>query len=160
MMQAMDMSLLKYLPLALVLSGPLAAQQVQPCESGGVFPYETTALAIAEPWEANTRSFSEGQVRLTVMDTYEPALGALYLMVIFEPLDRAADFRTCVLVSNGFMGFPNMTLDGLQARELEGQGMMFLVPTTFYNPTDDEFEYGNLEVVVDRLALSVTAVRR
>ncbi len=159
MMQAMDMRMLKYLPLALVLSGPVAAQQVQPCESNGTFPYETTALAIAEPWEDNTRIFAEGQVRITIMDTYEPALGALYLMVIFEPMGQAADFRTCVLVSNGFAGFPNMTLEGLNVREIEGQGMRFHVPTTFYNPTDDEVEYGYLEVMVDRLALSVTAAR-
>lgn len=118
-------------------------------------------MAIAEPWEANTRRFADGQVRLVVMDTYEPALGALYLMVLFGPMgEEGADFRTCMLVSNGFLGFPNMTLEGLHAKEIEGMGMIFEVATTFYNPEEDEFEYDTLDVVVNRQTLTVTAARR
>ena len=159
MMQAMDLRMFNFLPLAMVLPVPASAQQVQPCESGGIFPYETTALAIAEPWEDNTRSFADGQLRLTVMDIYEPALGALYLMVIFEPLGGTADLRNCVLISNGTLGFPDMTLEGLEVGATEGPEALFLVPTTFYNPTEDALEHGMLKVVIDRQMMTVTAAR-
>jgi len=160
MMQAMDMRILKLLPLALALAGPVAAQQVRPCGNGGDFPYETTAMAIAEPWEANTRSFAGGDIRVAVMDTWEPALGAYYLMVLFwsgggsEP-----DIRYCNVVSNGSLGFVSMTLEGLKTSYDPAQGLLLSVPTTFYNPADNELEEGVLEVLIDRKNLKVTATR-
>jgi hypothetical protein len=160
MMQAMDMRMFKFLTLATVLAAPVAAQQVQPCGNGGDFPFETTAMAIAEPWEANTRSFADGDIRIAVMDTWEPALGAYYLMVLFwSGADTEADIRYCSLVSNGSLGFVSMTLDGLTSRYDPALGLVLSVPTTFYNPSDDELEEGVLEVVLNRKTLEVSATR-
>ncbi len=160
MMQAMDKRLFAFLSLILLLSGPLVAQQVRPCGNGGDFPFETTAMAIAEPWEANSRSFADGDIRIAVMDTWEPALGAYYLMVLFwSGADTEADIRYCSLVSNGSLGFVSMTLDGLTSRYDPAQGLVLSVPTTFYNPSDDELEEGVLEVVLNRKTREVTAIR-
>ena len=157
----MDIRLFKFVALALVLSGPLAAQQVQPCGNGGDFPFETTAMAIAEPWDANTRSFADGDIRIAVMDTWEPALGAYYLMVLYwSGADTEANIRYCSLVSNGELGFVDMTLVGLESRYDPAQGLVLRVPTTFYNPAEDELEEGVLEVVLNRKILEVTATRR
>ncbi len=160
MMQAMDMRILKLLPLVLALAGPAVAQQVRPCGKGGAFQYESTAMAIAEPWEANTRSFAGGDIRIAVMDTGEPALAAYYLMVLFwSGADSEADIRYCSLISNGALGFVSMTLDGMSARYDPARGLVVSVPTTFYNPSDDELEEGLLEVVLNRKTREVTATR-
>ncbi len=159
MMQAMDMRLFKYIPLMLALSGTLAAQQVQDCETNAVFPYQTTAMAIAEPWEANTRSFADGKVRIAIMDTWEPAYGAYYLMVMYWSGNEGGELRTCDLVSQGELGFVGMTLEGMEASYNAGLGLVLKVPTTFYNPVEDEFEEGFIEVLIDRAANRVKAAR-
>ncbi len=161
MMQAMDGRLFKFLALALGLSAPLAAQQVQPCGRGGDFRFETTAMAIAEPWAANTRSFAGGDIRIAVMDTGEPALAAYYLLVMFWPGGGAGgDIRTCGLVSGGALGFVEITLEGLESRYDPARGLVLEVPATFYNPARDAFEDGVIEVLIDRAANRITASRR
>ena len=142
-----------------VLASAASAQQVQPCFDGARIPYRSSAEAIAEPWEANTRSFADGQVRIAVMDTGEPAYGAYYLMVMYWA-GGEGDLRTCELVSQGELGFVGMALNGMEASYKAGLGLVLKVPTTFYNPVQDEFEEGFVEVIVDRTANQVTAARR
>ena len=134
------------------------AQQVQPCFDGAQIPYRATAEAIAEPWEANTRSFADGKVRIAVMDTFEPAYGAYYLMVMYWAGDES-ELRICDLVSQGEVGFVGMTLEGMEASYKPGLGLVLRVPTTFYNPAEDEFEEGVIEVVIDRAANRIMASR-
>ncbi len=94
------------------------------------------------------------------MDTIEPAYGAVYLMVLFWSLDGQDDLRSCVLISQGNIGFPDMTLAGLKVAGDGSAEMVFLVPTTFYNPEQDAFEAGAVEVNLNRITLEVTATRR
>ena len=146
--------------LASLLWGSAAfAQRVQPCFDGDRIPYRASAEAVAEPWEENTRSFAEGKVRIAVMDTGEPAYGAYYLMVMYWPGGDGA-LRICDLVSQGEVGFVGMTLNGMEAGHKAGLGLVLKVPTSFYNPVEDEFEEGVIEVLVDRAANQVTAARR
>ena len=44
--------------------------------------------SIAEPWEANTRTFANGDIRLVVLDTIEPAAGAFHLAILHPPRDE------------------------------------------------------------------------
>ena len=143
---------------AALLASMASAQQVQPCFDGAEIPYRASAVAIAEPWEENTRSFADGQVRIAVMDTWEPAYGAYYLMVMYWS-DSEAELRICDLVSQGEIGFVGMTLEGMEASYSQGVGLQLRVPTTFYNPEEDEFEAGVIEVVIDRAANHVSATR-
>ena len=132
------------------------AQRVQPCFDGARIPYRATAEAVAEPWEENTRSFADGKVRIAVMDTGEPAYGAYYLMIMYW---AGGEMRTCELVSQGDVGFVGMTLNGMEASYKAGLGLVLKVPTSFYNPVEDAFEDGAIEVLIDRAANSVTAIR-
>ncbi len=151
---------MKYPILILSLLGVAAnAQQVQPCFEKDSIPYRASALAIAEPWEENTRSFADGQVRIAVMDTGEPAFGAYYLMVMYGS-GNESELRACDLVSQGELGFVGMTLNGMEAGYKAGLGLVLQVPTSFYNPVEDEFEEGVVEVLIDRAANQVTANRR
>jgi len=160
MMQAMDKRLFAFLALGAAFASPLAAQQVRPCGDGGDFAYETTAMAIAEPWEANMRSFANGDIRITIMDIWEPALGAYYLMVLNWPAgDIAAERRECSLVSNGELGFVGMTLEGLKSRYDPARGLVLDLPTSFYNPVEDDLEEGVLQVVIDRKNQVISANR-
>ena len=145
--------------MAMLLASMASAQRVQPCFDGARIPYRATAEAIAEPWAENTRSFADGKVRIAVMDTGEPAYGAYYLMVMYWA-GGENEVRTCDLVSQGELGFVGMTLNGMEASYKAGLGLVFKVPTTFYNAVEDEFEEGFVEVVVDRAANIVTAARR
>jgi len=150
---------MKILGLIPLLFGVAAeAQQVRPCFEGQNIPYQASAAAIAEPWEANTRSFADGDIRIAVMDTYEPALGAYYLMVMFWGSD--AGFRTCNLVSNAELGFVSMTLEGMTSDYDAARGLVLSVPTSFHNPATGSNENGTLEVVINRQTAEVSAVRR
>ncbi|NOR63209.1 MAG: hypothetical protein GQ535_12045 [Rhodobacteraceae bacterium] len=145
--------------IPLFLGVAAEAQQVQPCFEGQNIPYQVSAAAIAEPWEANTRSFADGDIRITVMDTWEPALGAYYLMVMFWA-GADADIRNCSLVSNAELGFVSMTLEGLVSKYDPAKGLVLSVPTSFHNPAEGTNENGMLEVVVNRQKAEVTATRR
>jgi len=142
----------------LIFSTAAHAQRVTPCLEGADIRYEASVLAIAEPWEDNTRTFADGDIRIAVIDTYEPAYGAYYLMVMYWAGNNS-ELRSCDLVSQGELGFVGMTLEGMEASFKPGLGLVLQVPTTFYNPVEDEFEDGFIEVVVDRAANRVMARR-
>jgi len=151
-------AIVKILGLLPLLFGFAAeAQQVRPCFEGQNIPYQVSAAVVAEPWEANTRSFADGDIRIVVMDTYEPALGAYYLMVLFWGNE---DFRECRLVSHAEVGFVGMTLDGMTSAYDATRGLVLRVPTDFYNPAEGMKESGSLEVVINRQTAEVSAARR
>ncbi len=54
--------------LALCLAAPVAAQTVGDCDT-----WQTSARNLAEPWEANSRTFANGDIRVALLDTIEPA---------------------------------------------------------------------------------------
>lgn len=94
---------------ALALSAaPALAASVTPCGDG------PRADTIAEPWEASTATYAEGKVRVTLIDTVEPAGAPFHLMIQAPPLDELG-LRGCSLVSvspgNGFysLGFAART---------------------------------------------------
>ena len=84
---------------ALLLATQAAAQDVgdpiivSPCED-----YRSAAQAVAEPWETSTATFANGDVRLVLMDTIEPAGAAFHLLVLSPPYD-AVGGRTCQVLS-------------------------------------------------------------
>ena len=151
-------AIVRILGLLPLLFGVAAeAQQVRPCFEGQNIPYQVSAAAVAEPWEANTRSFADGDIRITVMDTFEPALGAFHLMVLFWGNE---DFRECRLVSHAELGFVRMTLDGMTSTYDAKRGLVLSLPTEFFNPAEGVKESGSLEVVINRQTAEVSAARR
>ncbi|WP_341368285.1 hypothetical protein [Yoonia sp. BS5-3] len=65
---------------------PAAAQEAIPCD------WQASAQHLVEPWEENSRTFANGDVRVAALDTIEPAAGFAYLMVLSPRLmiwDRA-----------------------------------------------------------------------
>ena len=72
------------------LSAPAFAQEVAPCDD-----YRSSAHALAEPWEASTRVFANGEVRLAIADTIEPAAGAFHLIILSPPYDEVGGRHVC-----------------------------------------------------------------
>jgi hypothetical protein len=110
------------------LSGGLQAQTVNDCE------WQSSAWNLVEPWEENSRTFSNGQTRLAMMDTIEPAAGAFHLLVISPPYGPLGD-RQCKMVSwSQGTGFAGMSFERLNANYDPARGLLFDLPVQIYDP--------------------------
>ena len=135
------------LTLAVALSGvPAVAQtaMVQPCDPD----LPGHARTIAEPWEANTRTFANGAVRVAILDTIEPAAAAFHLLVLSPPHDELGE-RQCRIVSAGagWTGFGALSFERLEAAYDPAQGLVLVLDMGLYNPAT---------TLSDALALRVT----
>ncbi|MFW2541150.1 hypothetical protein ACN2XU_00815 [Primorskyibacter sp. 2E107] len=119
----------------------VSAQQVMECD------WQASARSIPEPWEAHTRTFSNGTVRLAMLDTIEPAGGWAYLMILSPPFDELGS-RQCKLIGTGDMGFSGMTFSALTADYDPAQGLIFTLPVQFY-------QYGDLQMVEKTLRITL-----
>jgi hypothetical protein len=98
-------AILTTMAAVLAVTSPAFAATVRDCDG-----YTDSAANIIAPWEQNSRTFYNGQVRVTVLDTGgEPACCSAHLLVLFyhEPEDEPGGM-VCKLVSdrgaNGFAG--------------------------------------------------------
>lgn len=133
--------------LSLLFPAAASAQAVLDC-----FGYQVSALAIPEPWEAYTRTYSNGDVRVTLMDTLEPAAGALYLLIQAPPRDEMGN-RNCALIGfePGGMGFAGLDWELLDASYDPSRGLTFTVPVTVYAPAAGTgFAAAMLDVTVNQ----------
>lgn len=100
-----------------VCAAPLAAQEVSPCDD------RAWPDAIVEPWESHTRTFANGDVRVAVLDTIEPALGAYFFLVLSPPYDDMGG-RVCQMVGfHGGAGFTNIRFETLEAEYVPSRGL-------------------------------------
>ncbi|MFZ7092382.1 hypothetical protein [Primorskyibacter sp. 2E233] len=106
------------------------APQVMDCD------WQASARNIAEPWEANTRTFSNGNVRLALLDTIEPAAGWAYLLILSPPFDELGS-RQCRVIGTGGMGFAGMHFNALQSDYDPAQGLIFTLPVSLYQNSGD-----------------------
>ncbi len=124
------------LVFALLLLGvfaamPARAQEVSECD------WRASARALAEPWEANTRTFSNGKTRIALIDTVEPAAGSFYLLILSPPYDVLGD-RQCRLVGAAEgIGFRELDFSRLQAQYDPSIGLVFAIPGLIHFPAID-----------------------
>ena len=115
--------------LALATSGADAVE-VTDCENLG------SPDAIIEPWEDNTRTFSNGKIRIAALDLIEPAAGAAWLMVLSPPYDELGA-RQCRMI--GFApgtGFAGIYFKEISADYDPAKGLTLNVPAQFYLPEE------------------------
>ena len=93
-----------------VLAAPANAQTVSDCSSG-----EVSAMSILEPWEEYSRTFSNGAVRVAIIDLIEPAAVAYQLLVMFPPYNEVGERMSCGLVGMGHYGFGRIVIDEIQS---------------------------------------------
>lgn len=132
---------------------PAAAQEVSGCD------WRAAAANLPEPWgsPAVTRTFADGDVRLAVLDTIEPAAAAFYLLILSPPRDEVGGRQCRIVGSGGDLGFAGMSLAGLRAGYDAARGLVFLIPVRFMRPEDGTFRDADLTVSVNQATGAVSA---
>lgn len=136
--------------LASCMAMSASAQSVQPCD------WQARADAIVEPWEDNSRTFANGDVRIALLDTIEPAAGAFWLLVLAPPYDELGG-RSCYVIGDRAAGFNGLLFDGLEANYDPAQGLVFTVPVFVYDPVYSDSAAFTLRFVVNQARGAVTA---
>lgn len=138
--------------LALTCAAPLQAQVVALCNDG-----RSGAHALVEPWEANTRLFANGAVRLAITDITEPAAGSFFLMILSPPLDELG-LRQCRLVgADDGVGFAGLTLEDVTADYDPATGLRFVLAATRYVPDTGGFTDATLTVALNQSTGAIVA---
>lgn len=109
-----------------LLATPAAAQEVVDCE------WQAQAANIAEPWEANTATFANGNVRLAKLDVGEPAFGGFFLLILSPPYGELGERQCRVLTFPETGGFAGIDFERLEAAYDPSVGLMFTVPINLY----------------------------
>lgn len=120
--------------------------------------YRSDVRNVAEPWEANTRTFAKGEIRLVVIDTVEPAVAALYLLILHPPRDELGSPLCSVVTSAGGLGFADMGLGPARASYDPASGLTVSLPVSQAEPMGAGFDEGWLSVTINQATGVVTAV--
>lgn len=127
-----------------------SAQYVEDCVTEFSDGYRTSAGAIVEPWEENTKVFANGDVRLTYVDTEDPANYSAHLMILSPPRDELGA-RQCKIVSmSKGLGFASLTFSDLTAGYDAKTGLVFKVPVTTHDNQTSIYTKNTLVVTVNQ----------
>lgn len=119
--------------LSLCVAGPAAAQSVETCE------WQASAENLVEPWEENTLSFANGNVRLALLDTVEPAVGAFHILVLSPPFDELGGRQCRTIGMQPGIGFSGVNFQFLQSSYDPAVGLIFGVDVRRFDPDQGEF---------------------
>lgn len=133
------------------LAAPILAQTVQPCD------WQSRADAIVEPWEDNSRTFANGDVRVTLLDTIEPAAAAFWIMVLSPPYDEVGGRQCLVIGDRGGLGFSGVLFEGLEASYDPARGLTFNTEVYVYDPVHSDVGVATLLFTVNQAQGTVTA---
>ncbi len=127
------------------------AQAVLPCD------WQASAQAIVEPWEENTRTFANGNVRLAAIDTVEPAVAFAYLLVLSPPFNTLGE-RQCRLIGSAEnLGFAGMDFSTLTAGYDPASGLTFEIQVNQHDPATGDHPRRFLFVTLNQSTGAVTA---
>lgn len=125
--------MIRFLTLAALAltAAPALAQSVSDCD------WRATAASLVEPWEAHSKTYSKGAVRVALLDTVEPAAGAYHVLVLSPPFNELGE-RQCKVVSfDGTMGFAGAYFGDIDAGYDPATGLMVSLPVQIYLPEED-----------------------
>jgi hypothetical protein len=114
--------------------------------------------AIAEPWEANTRTFANGDIRLVVLDTIEPAAAAFHLAILHPPRDELGSPMCSQVSASDGIGFGGMDLGPAKTAYDPARGLTVTLPVRLYDPETADFVQGALSVTINQSTGQVQAV--
>jgi len=131
---------------------PATAQSISPCDD-----WRSSVLGIAEPWEANTKTFTEGTVRMTIMDVGEPVIGSYRLLILTPPTDENPDGRQCQVLSLDLdLGFAGLSFDGV-TDSTDPTGLTVILPAKSWDAETDTYTNAKLSVTVNATDGSIAA---
>lgn len=136
--------------LAAVLPCVGMAQEVGDCD------WRASSQVIAEPWEANTRSFANGEIRLTIMDAGEPAAGSYFLMILSPPYGDAGRQCAMLALDADGMGFASLSMDGAKADYDPASGLSVTLAATRWLRDTDTYQDATLSVTINQETGAIT----
>ena len=111
-----------------LLAGGAQAQTAIPCD------WQARADAIVEPWEENSRTFANGEIRVAYLDVIEPAAASAYLLFLHPPYDELGG-RTCTVVGlDEGLGYGGFIFSEIAAEYDPASGLSITVPGFIYLP--------------------------
>jgi hypothetical protein len=137
---------------ALAFAAPVGAAEVRPCDGR-----TESAANLAEPWEAHTRTFANGDVRLAVIDQVEPAAAAFHLLILSPPRDELGIPQCRLVGGGGGLGLAGLSLDGLAAAYDPARGLVWSLPAQLFDPATGGFAPATLIVTLNQSTGAVTA---
>lgn len=144
--------LITYFLTAFIVAAPAFAQSISECD------WRVSAANLAEPWDENTRTYSNGKVRLAVIDTVEPAAGAFHLLILSPPYSEIGD-RQCRIVSkNDTIGFSGIDLSKIEAGYDPARGLLFSLPAGKYDPDTGGSIWHPLSITLNQATGEITAL--
>ncbi|MDW4500515.1 hypothetical protein R5H30_21180 [Sulfitobacter sp. D35] len=147
----------KRLPLLLaILAGfPAQGQQVLDCTG-----YQASAYNLVEPWEAHSATFANGDIRVALLDTVEPAAAAFYLLVIAPPYDELGLPGCSVIAETGGMGFGGLDFSTLAAAYDPGAGLTLSLAGSRFDASSGDFRPMTLALTINQSTGVLTPVVR
>ncbi len=140
----------------LALAAPASALSIRDCADD-----QATASAwnLAEPWEKNTKVFSNGNVRVALLDTGgEPVCCSMHLLILSPNKDEQAEYRSCHLVNDHEgEGFVNIDFAKIAASYDPKKGLLISFPYALYNDEGGPQKQGIGKVRVNSADGSVKA---
>jgi hypothetical protein len=133
-------------------AAPAMAQEVMPCD------WQSSARNVVEPWEDNSRTFANGDVRLINFDTIEPAVGFAYLMILSPPYDELGDRQCAVIGAESGVGFAGLDFDSLEAGYDPAVGLVFDLVVRGYDPETAKTPRKFLNVTLNQATGAIGAV--
>lgn len=141
--------------LALACAAPSQAAILEDCND-----YASAGL-IVEPWEQNTRTFYNGQVRVAVVDTDgEPACCSSYLVVIYPDVDDELGGRSCTMLSQGERsGWAGIDVKAIRTSYNATTGLSLAVPVSVLRDDDTGVRKVTINLRLDLRTSKLTIVR-
>lgn len=124
--------------VSLFLASPSMAQEIVDCD------WQARADAIYEPWEEFSRTYANGDVRIALLDTIEPAAGSFHLLVLSPPFDELGGRQCQTIGLSGGAGFSGIGFEELAADYDPAIGLMFGVQVQYYDGELGDFISGDL----------------
>lgn len=121
--------------LALTSGAATAQSAVEDCSL-----WQASARNVPEPWEQYSRTFANGAIRVTLLDTIEPAAGAFYVMVQTPPYDELGGRHCYLLMEENGMGFAGLEFQQIQASYDPADGLTIRIPATLFAPATGGFD--------------------
>ncbi|MEM6382880.1 MAG: hypothetical protein AAF739_09415 [Pseudomonadota bacterium] len=137
--------------LTAFLTTPAQAVTVAECD------WRASAQAIVEPWDVFSRTFANGDVRITLTDTIEPAAGALHLVILSPPLDELGGRQCKVVSADGSSGFAGVLFEDMTSDYNPTTGLRLTMDVQVFNATTDTFQPRSLAVTINQASGAVDA---
>lgn len=140
--------------IAACLAAPAAAQTALQCD------WQADVLNIVEPWEENTVTFADGDIRVALLDVAEPAAAAFYLLILHPP-EEIPGLRTCTVVGlDDGLGYSSINFNDIESGGSTETGLTLTVPVTVHVPEQSSPDDAVILVAINQATGDVAVSER